>query len=326
MTAPAITALVCTRDRGGLVAHTVRGIMANDHPDFEVVVIDQSTDGESESALREWRSDPRFHYSRSATVGLARARNIGFRRARAPIVAMTDDDCRVQPDWLRRVAEAFSTGDRIAVVFGNVVAAPHDRAKGFISSYHKETAFLARGIRDKPKAEGIGACMGIRAGAWAALGGFDVMLGAGSRFKSADDTDFAIRALLSGYEIYETPEVHVVHHGFRTWSEGSHLIGGYLFGIGAMLAKHIRCGHWSVHHVLRALGRRWMFARPVVDFGFTPPRSLRLSGFLHGLISGSVAPIDRAAAKFAVPEVTADARQQPGSSQQVQDAGNGPVI
>jgi hypothetical protein len=213
---------------------------------------------------------------------------------------MTDDDCRVAPDWLRRVAEAFATSDGIAVVFGNVVAAPHDRARGFISSYHKETPFLARGIRDKPKVEGIGACMGIRAGAWAALGGFDVMLGAGSRFKSADDTDFAIRALLSGYEIHETPEVHVVHHGFRTWSEGSRLIGGYLFGIGAMLAKHIRCGHWSVLHVVRALARRWMFERPVVEFGFTPPRSLRLSGFIRGFTAGSLAAIDPRTAQFTV--------------------------
>jgi GT2 family glycosyltransferase len=326
MTSPAITALVCTRNRGGLVAQTVRGIMANNHLDFEVVVIDQSTDGESESALAEWRSDPRFHYSRSATVGLARARNIGFRRARAPIVAMTDDDCRVAHDWLRRMAEAFAPGDRIGVVFGNVVAAPHDRAKGFISSYHRETPFVARGIRDKPKAEGIGACMGIRAGAWAALGGFDAMLGAGSRFKSADDTDFAIRALLSGYEIHETPKVHVVHHGFRSWSEGRQLIRAYLYGIGAMLAKHIRCGHWPVLHVVRALARRWMLERPVVEFGFTPPRSLRLSGFVQGFIAGGMAPIDRETAKFAAPEVTADARQQPGSSQQVREAGNGSVI
>ena len=132
MTSRTITALVCTRNRGASVADTVRGIMANDHPDFEVHVIDQSSDDTSESALAEWRSDPRCHYTRSVTQGLARARNIGFGRARAGIVAMTDDDCRVPSDWLRRMAAAFSTGDRIGVVFGNVVAAPHDRAQGFI--------------------------------------------------------------------------------------------------------------------------------------------------------------------------------------------------
>lgn len=228
---------------------------------------------------------------------------------------MTDDDCRVGPDWLRGIAEAFATGDMIGVVFGNVVAAPHDHAKGFISSYHRDTPFVARGIRDKPKVEGIGACMGVRKHTWAALEGFDEMLGAGSKFKSADDTDLAIRALLSGYEIRETPDVQVVHHGFRTWSEGNHLIGGYLYGIGAMLAKHIRCGHWSVLHVVRALARRWMFERPVVEFGFTPPRSLRLSGFARGFSAGLVAPVDRQSAKFiaAQPEGRAamDVKNQP---------------
>jgi hypothetical protein len=69
-----------------------------------------------------------------------------------------------------------------------------------------------------------------------------------------------------------------------------------------MLAKHIRCGHWSVLHVLRALARRWMFERPVVEFGFTPPRSLRLAGFLRGFIAGGMAPIDRETSQFAVPE------------------------
>jgi GT2 family glycosyltransferase len=302
MTTPAITALVCTRNRGASVAHTVRGVMANDHLDFEVLVIDQSRGDESELALAEWRSDPRFHYLRSATQGLARARNIGFRRARASIVAMTDDDCRVPTDWLSRMAAAFSTGDRVGVVFGNVEAAPHDGTKGFISAYRRKTPFVACGIRDKPKVEGIGACMGVRTNKWAALGGFDEMLGAGSKFKSADDTDFAIRALLAGHHICETPDVRVVHHGFRTWSEGSLLISGYLFGIGAMLAKHLRCRHWPVLHVVRALASRWMFERPVVEFGFTPSRSLRLSGFVQGFIAGALAPLDRSTAHFAVPE------------------------
>lgn len=295
-----ITALVCTRNRGRLVADTVRGIMANDHPDFEVRVIDQSIDDESEAALAEWKADPRFHYTRSTTEGLSRARNIGVCQARTDIVAMTDDDCQVPPDWLRRMIAAFAGGDQIAIVFGNVIAASHDPARGFISAYRRSTPFVATGVRDKTKVEGIGACMGIRRSAWTALGGFDQMLGAGSEFRSADDTDFVIRALLAGYEVCETPEVHVMHHGFRTWKEGTVLISGYLFGIGAMLAKHIRLRNWSVLRVARGLAYRWVFERPVVEFGFTPARSIRLSGFVQGFIAGAVAPIDRRTAHFDV--------------------------
>ena len=284
-----------------MVADTVRGIMANDHPDFEVRVIDQSAGDDSEAALAEWKGDTRFHYTRTSTEGLARARNIGVGQAGAEIVAMTDDDCQVPTDWLRRIDAAFSASERIGIVFGNVLPASHDSAQGFISSYRRKTRFVATGMRDKSKVEGIGACMGIRTRVWKSLGGFDQMLGAGSEFSSADDTDFVIRALLAGYEVCETPEVHVVHHGFRTWREGSALIRGYLFGIGAMLAKHIRCGNWSVFRVVRALAYRWTFEQPVVEFGFVPARSMRLSGFLRGFVAGSIAPIDRKGGVFVVP-------------------------
>lgn len=301
MTAPPITALVCTRGRGALVANTARSILASDFPGFELIVIDQSTDDASQAALEGFTSDSRFHYTRSLTVGLARARNVGLSRAKPGIVAMTDDDCVVPPDWLHTMAAAFASSSRIAVVHGNVLAASHDPLKGFISSYIRKEPFVARGVRDKARVEGIGACMGIRTDAWTALNGFDEMLGAGAEFRSADDTDFVMRALLAGYEVCETPAVSVVHHGFRTWAEGRDLIVGYLFGIGAMMAKHIRCGHWSVRHVLAALAYRWAFERPVVEFGFKPGRSLRMLGFSRGLLAGSLAPIDRRTSQFIAP-------------------------
>ena len=298
MKAPTITALVCTRGRGALVANTVRGILASDYPDFELHVIDQSTDDASEAALAAFKSDPRFFYTRSSTTGLARARNVGFSLARPGIVAMTDDDCVVPPDWLREMVAAFASSSRIAVVHGNVFAAPHDARKGFISSYIRKEPFVARDVRDKASVEGIGACMGVSTDAWFKLHGFDAMLGAGAGFLSADDTDFVMRALLAGYEVCETPAVNVVHHGFRTWAEGRELIVGYLFGIGAMMAKHVRCGHWPVRHVLGALAYRWAFAKPVVEFGFKPARSLRMSGFSRGFLAGCLAPIDRRTALF----------------------------
>ena len=294
----AISAIVCTRNRGATITATVRGILANDYGGFELVVIDQSSDDTSRDSIAEFLADPRVHYLRSGTKGLARARNIGISTARAEFIAMTDDDCEVPHDWLERMTEALTSDRNIGVVFGNVVTGPHDTAAGFISAYERKSAFVATSMRDKPKVEGIGACMGIRKSVWQALGGFDEMLGAGSRFESADDTDFAIRALMAGYRICETPKVSVVHHGFRTWKEGRRLISGYLFGIGATIGKHVRCGNWSIFHVVRALALRWAFGGPVVNFGFTPSRFVRLSGFARGFGHGFVTPVDRASAHF----------------------------
>jgi GT2 family glycosyltransferase len=295
-----VTALVCTRDRGTLVADAVGSILASDYAELELVVVDQSSDDQTESALSRHKHDPRLHYMRSATKGLARARNLGFSRVRPGIVAMTDDDCTVPPDWVHNMAAAFASSSRIAVVLGNVKAAPHDHQRGFISSYMRSEPFIARGVRDKARVEGIGACMGVRTDVWSELNGFDEQLGAGAAFRSADDTDFVMRALLAGHEVCETPDVSVMHHGFRTWADGHDLIRGYLFGIGAMMAKHLRCGHWSVRHVLGALAYRWAFEAPVVRFGFKPARSLRLAGFSRGFLAGSLTPIDRRTSQFAV--------------------------
>jgi GT2 family glycosyltransferase len=211
---------------------------------------------------------------------------------------MTDDDCRVLPDWLGNMVSAFSAGNRVAVVFGNVIPAAHDPSSGFILGYLRETPFLASGILDKSRVEGMGACMAIRSDAWKALSGFDSLLGAGSQFPSADETDFVIRALLAGYQAYETPTARVVHEGFRPRKDADRLIHGYLKGIGAMLAKHLKCGSLPIFHVYRALALRWMFAEPVVQYGFHPSRWVRLSGFLEGSMQAAATPVDRKTALF----------------------------
>jgi len=146
----------------------------------------------------------------------------------------------------------------------------------------------------KHRVEGISACMGLRRSLWQRLGGFDEMLGAGAPFKSAEEIDFTIRALIAGYYVYETPNVEVIHLGFRTWKQGRTLLHGYLYGIGAMFTKHLRCGHLSVVQVLLHLAWRWTFERLVVDFGHRPPRWLRLAAFVQEFADGAIIPVERA--------------------------------
>src|SRR6266478_1093032 len=49
---PLISALVCTCSRDRLVANTVSSILSNTHPNFELIVVDQSRDNETRDALR----------------------------------------------------------------------------------------------------------------------------------------------------------------------------------------------------------------------------------------------------------------------------------
>src|SRR5579884_1697737 len=124
--AEAITAVVCTRNRGALVRGAARSILANGHPAFRLVVIDQSANDESAAALADLRSDPRLVYVRSNTVGLSRARNISLRMVDTDVVAFTDDDCEVPGDWLASLQAVLSEHPKVAVPFCSVLAGPHD--------------------------------------------------------------------------------------------------------------------------------------------------------------------------------------------------------
>jgi GT2 family glycosyltransferase len=289
---PPITVVVATKDRGERVVETIQTILLNDYPDFEVRVIDQSVDNLTEASLQPFKSDSRFCYERTGTWGLSTGRNLGVRAAKNELIAATDDDCKTPPNWLRELAAAFAVDHRIGVVFGNTRPGPHDSCSGFIPSYMRKEPFLARSIREKHRVEGIGACMGLKKSVWQVLGGFDELLGPGAPFKAADDTDFTIRALLAGYYVYETPAFMVFHTGFRTWGEGRVLIYGYLYGLGATFAKHLKRGQCSILFLLLHLISRWALRNPAVDFGHCPPRWLRLQAFLRGFLSGASHPVD----------------------------------
>ncbi len=196
MFAEPITAVIATRDRGKAIDAAAQSILANRHPALRLVVVDQSRDDASESALLGLRSDPRLTYLRSDTIGLSRARNIGLRLAETELVAFTDDDCEVSHDWLQKLQSVFEQHPEVAVVFCSVRPGPHDQTVGFIPSYECRGTRVIHTIAEKPRARGIGAGMAVRRQPVLVLGGFDEQLGAGARFPAGEDGDIAVRSLI----------------------------------------------------------------------------------------------------------------------------------
>lgn len=293
-----ITVVISTRNRGAQIVRTIETILVSDYAPFETWVVDQSDDNLTEEALRRYLTAPGLGYIRTDSRGIARGRNLGIEKTNGELIALTDDDCEVTSNWLRELANAFSMDQRIGIVFSNVLAGAYDRELGFIPAYVRSGPFLAKSMWEKHHIEGIGASMAVRRSVWRELGGFDDMLGAGAPFRSGEDLDFCLRALQRGYWVYETPRTHVIHTGFRTWEEGRALVYGYLYGIGATFAKHVKCHRWSVLLPLGHLFWRWAFRGPVVDLGKRPPKGLRLRAFINGLVAGARCPVDRRRGQF----------------------------
>jgi hypothetical protein len=71
------------------------------------------------------------------------------------------------------------------------------------------------------------------------------------------------------------------------------MIHGYLYGIGAMIAKHLKCGNWGILHYVAHLMWRWAVAGAAVDLGHRPSRWLRLRAFVLGAKAGLAHAVER---------------------------------
>jgi GT2 family glycosyltransferase len=283
--------ILATRNRPEQVGRAVTAILASSVP-LHLIVIDQSDDGLTCAALARFADDRRLTFVKSAQIGLSRARNAGWQRTDAELLAFTDDDCEACPGWLEALATAFRQDQRIGVVFGAVRAPDYDRSSGFVMAYVPERFHVVRHLGEKASVEGVGACMAVRRSTLTAIGGFDEELGVGARLCSAEDTDIAVRALLAGFYVCETPDAAVWHHGFRDWSVGQSAIHGYMVGLGAANAKMLRLGKGRAIRPMAALAWRWLAKEPVVDLNHCPPRMRRLRSFLFGFRAGVSTALD----------------------------------
>lgn len=295
-----ISALICTRNRGPSLVETITSILANTHPNFELVIIDQSSNDETENAAKPFFGDNRLRYIRSTTVGKARALNLGLAETSGDVVAVTDDDCIVPQNWLETFARIFAEHPNVAVAFCNVEAAEHDASKGFVPDYVRESEKLVTTLREKCDARGIGAGLAIRRSMVLKIGGFDTALGPGGKFPDCEDGDVAVRALLAGYYIYETATVSVEHFGFRTWAEGRQLARRSFLGIGAAYSKPLKCGRWDFLIIPAHEFFRYALLPPILDIlRLRRPYGLgRIIAFMQGFIGGLRTPVDKTTLRF----------------------------
>ena len=136
---------------------------------------------------------------RVAPCGPAAKRNVGWRAARAPLIAFTDDDCRPPPDWLAdavRAAEARAG----AVVQGATRPDPDELA--LVRAPHHRTVSI-----DPPTAEAQTCNIVYPRAVLERLGGFAEDLGT----IGGEDLDLAHRAQRGGVPLVAAPDVLTYH-------------------------------------------------------------------------------------------------------------------
>ena len=79
-----------------------------DHPRFEVIVVDDGSDEPAPESVREWSRHFSLTIIREPRAGISSARNRGIQQAAAPIVLFVDADCELGKDCLSKLAAAIA--------------------------------------------------------------------------------------------------------------------------------------------------------------------------------------------------------------------------
>jgi len=128
-----ITVTLVTRNCADYALACAKTIPANEGFD-QLFVIDQSDGDETEVAIRTL-GDTRLRYIRTESRGVTRGRNLGAQLAQGDVIALTDDDCRVAPDWIPTLARVFANDPEVAVVCGSVRVAEAVKNLGFTEHF-----------------------------------------------------------------------------------------------------------------------------------------------------------------------------------------------
>jgi glycosyltransferase involved in cell wall biosynthesis len=227
MTGP-VTVAICTRDRPDRLEGCLEAVAAVLRPDDQLLVVDSASGPTTGAVARSAGVD----VLRLERPGLSRARNAALDAARHDLLAFTDDDCRPAPGWPAALAEGFGD-EAIGFVTGRVIGA--GPGVPLAVKVDEQPLLLDRTV--PMQALGHGANVAVRRPAALAVGGFDELLGAGSRFRAGEDTDMFRRLLDAGWLGRYLPAATVTHLQWRNHSQALRASYGYGMGYGAMSAK-----------------------------------------------------------------------------------------
>jgi glycosyltransferase involved in cell wall biosynthesis len=117
---PSVSVVVPTFNRRGRLAALIESLRRQTLTPAQIeliVVDDSSTDGTAQMLERAAGEGHFLRFEvvrRTSSAGPAAARNVGWRQARAPLVAFIDDDCEASPSWLEELV-LRSGSDELAV-------------------------------------------------------------------------------------------------------------------------------------------------------------------------------------------------------------------
>jgi len=291
---PRVSVVLPTFNRANVLSRSLVSVLAQDYPNFEVIVVDDCSDDDTASVVASM-DDARIRYIRLATRhGGGGARNRGIEAASGKLIAFQDSDDEWVAGKLKKTVSTLLQSPDAAAVFSDFqVEAEGSLARsglpvGLQNQGRLRRLMLTRNVIDTPTSV-------VWAWALDAVGGFDPSL---PRFQ---DWDLFLR-LCTKFNIAYVPEPLLISHASKDGiSANPH---ARLTALNLMYAKHEvlisneRRSHASWHCMLSdaasAVGERSDARAAIKQAIALRPLEVRYWIRLCLLQSGkkSVAPLD----------------------------------
>jgi len=222
-----LSIVICTYNRAEKLKRVLNDILNNPLNmtiEFELIVVDNNSKDQTRSVVGRFNAthSPKLRYVFEEKQGLSNARNRGIREARGEWICFTDDDVRLDKNWLTSISTAIKDYPHMDAYGGRIkekwVAPP---PKWFIreGKYAMNGgAIVSRDLGDAVcnmndrNISPIGANMGFKKEVFEKVGLFNPDFGKkGESPCLGDDVEFCKRIRDEGYVILYLPDSLVWH-------------------------------------------------------------------------------------------------------------------
>jgi len=220
MNNPQISAIICTHNRDNYLGAAIDSLLAQEFPDFEILVVDNASSDRTRQVIEARLPHPHLQYIWEPTTGLSIARNTGARIARSEILAYLDDDAIAIPKWLSIIHAAYQNNQKLAIAGGKITLLWPEKLcppqwlspglAGNLGAYDlgKDPLYITT-----PNLTPRGLNYSIRRTFLEQIGGFDTNLGRiGKKLLSNEELHVTEQALQHGWQVAYLPDAIVAHN------------------------------------------------------------------------------------------------------------------
>lgn len=196
--------LICTYNRPELLNAALDALVNRTFEQPDKIVIVNGGDERADRVVESFRDcGVPIELVKTVNKNLAASRNVGLPHCTGDIVAMTDDDAEVFPDWVTQMKRVHREHPEAGAVGGQVIGTESNSLVVKVADLVTFPAWSEPGyIRTLP-----GVNISYKRAALELVGPQDE-----SFYRGGEDVDFNWRVKQAGYEIYFDPSIKVHHH------------------------------------------------------------------------------------------------------------------